>query len=314
MVWDIDFQLAASILESNNNWDISTQKQLSALKNPDYLIGPRVDLLQGDISREWYKWIVDQFVDKSLLDSNVNYFQIYADVGKCVELLVGNQKDADDKEELTKSISNMVEKRIKFLNSEQQRRKAISTNIKEDLLSIYGQQPRCWLTGLKFSDEALNNFTAKKADKVDLKLPRYVDKYRPIGMNNRGLSIEIDHLFPFSHGGEDNLDNYRLICGWANSVKSNHVTGYSPGTKISGASRLFPNNYYYWVIRSIGLKRKCEIPNCLNNIENSELTVCSHIGDTKAITPVSMRVICKDHDTRGDRYIKRELIKEPFLL
>lgn len=59
MTLSIKSQLAGSILQPNNNWDISVQRELSALKNPDYLIGPRVDLLQGDISREWFKWIVD---------------------------------------------------------------------------------------------------------------------------------------------------------------------------------------------------------------------------------------------------------------
>lgn len=312
MTLSIKSQLAGSILQPNNNWDISVQRELSALKNPDYLIGPRVDLLQGDISREWFKWIVDQFVDKSFFSKTTNYYKIYADVKQSIEFLVGNQKNCDDKNEITRLISNRVEERINFLNLEERRRKAITLSVKEDLLSIYGPKPRCWLTGLEFSNDALFNFTAKQADKVSLKLPTYVDKYRPIGVNERDLSIEVDHLYPFSYGGEDDLSNYRLICGWANKVKSNHVTGYSPGTKVSGASKLYPNNFFYWVIRALGLKRKCEVPGCTNHIGNSELTICSHIGDTKAITPVSMKVVCKQHDTRAGRYVKRALVKEPF--
>jgi hypothetical protein len=305
-------QLSGSILQPNNNWDLKIQKDLSELKNPDYLIGPRVDLLQGDISREWFKWIVDQFVDNSFFSKTINFFQIYADVNNSIEFLIGNQKDQEDKKEITNLISKMVEERIVFLNSEDRRRKSISINIKEDLLKIYGPKPRCWLTGLKFSDEAIFNFTAKKINKVNLNLPLYVDKYRPIGGNERDLSIEVDHLYPFSYGGKDDLDNFRLICGWANRVKSNHVTGYSTGTRVSGASKIYPNSFYYWVVRAIGLKRKCEVFNCQNNINNSELTICSQLGDTKAITPVSMKIICKHHDTRGGRYIPRLLRKQPF--
>jgi len=310
MTLSIESQLSSCILQPNNNWDLSIQKELSALKSPDYLIGPRVDLLQGDISREWFKWIVDQFVDRKFFDNKVNYFQIYDDVNRSIDYLVGNQKDHEDKKEISRLISNMVEQRINFLNSEKRRRIPISNDIKEDLLKIYG--PRCWLTGLRFSDKALFNFTAKKAEKINLQLPTYVDRYRPIGKNQRDLSIEVDHLYPFSYGGEDELDNYRLICGWANRVKSNHITGYSAGTRVSGTSKIFPNHFFYWVIRTLGLKRKCEVPNCQNSIENSELTICSHIGNTKAITPVSMKVVCKEHDTRENRYIRKELIGESF--
>ncbi|WP_298771798.1 HNH endonuclease domain-containing protein [uncultured Shewanella sp.] len=304
--------MAGSILQSSNNWDLDVQKKLSEYKAPDYLMGPRGSLLQGDISREWFKWIVDQFVDKSFLNNTIHYYQVYSDVLLSVEHLVGNQKDDDDKKNIAKLISDVVFERIKFLNSEERRRKIISLSLKEDLLSIYGPKPRCWLTGLEFSSDALFNFTAKKIDKVSLKLPVYVDKYRPIGVNDRDLSIEIDHLYPFSYGGKDELDNYRLICGWANKVKSNHVTGYSTGTRVSGANKLYPNSFYYWVVRTIGLKRKCEVANCQRTIDNSELTVCSQLGNSKAITPVSMKVVCKKHDTRKNRYVPRNLSKEPF--
>lgn len=314
MTFNIGQQLSGSILHPNNNWDISVQRGLSELKTPDYLIGPRVDLLQGDISREWFKWIVDQFVDKCFFDKGTNYFKIYADVEASIEHLVGNQRDHDAKKELVSLISDMVSKRIEFLVSEKKSRKPLSKSIKEDLLAIYGPNPRCWLTGYKFSDDAIFNFTAKQADKVELVLPSYVDRYRPIGMNNRGLSIEVDHLHPFSYGGVDDISNYRLICGWANQVKSNHITGYSTGTRVTGASHMFPNNFYYWVIRVLGLKRKCEVKGCTNTIESSELTVCSNLGNTKAITPVSMRVVCKKHDSRANRYVKREQVKSPFTI
>ncbi|AXT38445.1 hypothetical protein D1814_07060 [Alteromonas sp. BL110] len=314
MTLHIESQLAGSILQPNNNWDISVQKQLSAFKNPDYLIGPRVDLLQGDISREWFKWIVDQFVDKRFFNEKTNFFEIYTDVRDSIELLIGNQKDEDDKQKISELISISVEQRINFLKQDDRNRKNITTTIKEDLLTIYGQEPRCWLTGLKFSQEAVFNFTAKKVDKQPIQLPTFVDRYRPIGTNERDLCIEVDHLFPFSYGGPDDLNNYRLICGWANRVKSNHITGYSTGTKVSGASKLFPTSFYYWVIRTLGLKRKCEVAGCNNNITNSELTVCSQLGSSKAITPVSMKVICKDHDNRENRYIRRDSVKERFLL
>ncbi|MCO7189518.1 MULTISPECIES: HNH endonuclease signature motif containing protein [unclassified Pseudoalteromonas] len=308
----VEKQLKGSICQPNNNWDMSIQKELSALKTPDYLIGPRVDILQGDISREWFKWIVDQFVDSRFFEEDINFFKIYESVKESVDILVGGQKDSDDKLSIARLVSEMVEERIKFLISDSKRRKSISKNMKEDLLAIYGPEPRCWLTGVKFTDEAIYNFTAKQEDKVNFDLPVYIDKYRPIGTKSRDLSIEVDHLHPFSLGGVDEIDNYRLICGWANKVKSNHITGYSTGTKVTGRNQLFPNSFYYWVIRTLGLKRKCEVPGCGNSIENSELTVCSNLGSSKAITPVSMKVVCKKHDSRAGRYVKRSELQDPF--
>lgn len=302
-------QLSSSVLSSGSLWDLKNQKELAGLKPPELLMGVRTDLLQGDVSREWCKWIIEQFIDHDFINSEVSFIKIYKEVSKSLTILLGKQIDDDDKILIGKHLSNLVLERVEFIKEEQQRRKGITREIKEELLSIYGASPRCWLTGYKFSKEAVFNFTASKLDKVNLTLPTYIDRYRPIGVKERDISIEVDHLYPFSLGGKDCIDNYRLICGWANKVKSNHVTGYSLGTKPSGKNKLYPKSYYYWVLRTIGLKRKCEVPNCKNNIYNSELTVTSSLGASKSINPVSMMVICKDHDTLNKRYLKRDTLE-----
>lgn len=185
-------QISGSIFQAANNWDMALQKEISSLKAPDYLMGPRVDVLQGDISREWYKWIIDQFLDKKFFTGRLNFFEIFQDVQKSIEVLVGNQKDADDKNAIAKEISNMILNRVQFLTSDLERRRSMGISVKEDLLDIYGPNPRCWLTGFEFSDKALSNFTAKTNEKVKLDIPKFVDKFRPIGTIERDLSIEID--------------------------------------------------------------------------------------------------------------------------
>jgi hypothetical protein len=287
---------------------LKIQKELSGLKPPELLMGVRTELLQGDITREWCKWIIEQFIDHDFLNSELSFIRVYKEVIICLDMMLGWQIDNDDKLQIAKHISNLVLERVEYIKEEEKQRKNITADIKEELLSIYGDSPRCWLTGYKFSKEAVFNFTASKSDKVELNLPTYVDRYRPIGVNARDLCIEVDHLHPFSLGGKDCIDNYRLICGWANKVKSNHISGYSYGTKVTGKNKLYPKSYYYWVLRVIGLKRKCEFPGCKNDIYNSELTVCSSLGSSKSINPVSMMVVCKDHDTLNDRYLKRDAL------
>lgn len=299
-------QIQSSTLSTEMNWDWSNQKDLAELKPPEVLMGVRRDIMQGDISREWCKWIVEQFIDDRFLQKECTFPFVYSEVSECLKLLFGMQYSYDERQEIAIHISNLVIERVGHINAEKKRRSGITKGIKESLLAIYGEQPRCWLTGYKFSQEALHNFTASKNEKLPLILPKYIDKYKPIGVIDRDICIEIDHLYPFSLGGDDSLDNFRLICGWANKVKSNHISGYSKGTRESPKNELHPKRYYYWALRLIGLRRKCEADGCDKTINNAELTVCSSIGPTKIINPISMKVVCREHDTLASRFIKRE--------
>lgn len=305
-------QISGTVLLSENNWDFNSQKELSEFTPPDILIGTRKDVLKGDISREWARWIIEQFIDSKFLNNEVNFIKVYSEIKQNINYLVGIALSNEEKEDICQHLSSIVLDRITFIKKDREKRKGINKKTKEELLFLYStdDEVRCWLTGYKFSKEAIHNFTCSKDEKMNIKLPTFVDKYRPIGRNERDLTIEIDHLHPFSYGGEDHIDNFRLICGWANITKSNNISGYSKGTTIRGSNQLFPNNYYYWALRVIGLRRKCEEDGCTNNIYNSELTICSRLGPNKAITPVSMKVICKKHDTRKNRYIDRLSTKE----
>lgn len=303
------FNIENSILNKDSLWDFKVQKHLSNTKFPDYLIGTRRDIVQGDISREWLNWIVSQFLDSSFFIKETKFIEIYSNVLTSIKLLSGLNISSDEISPLCIEISKNIKNILDENQKKKEKRKSISRSIKEDLLSIYSYRGelRCWLTGYKFTEDAIYNFLkTPKEELVELKLPVFIDKYRPIGSIQRDLGIEIDHLYPFSLGGPDQIDNYRLICGWANKVKSNHLSTYSTGTRVKGNNPLYPTSYYYWASRVIGLRRKCEEPGCKNNIYNSELTICSHLGPNKAINPVSMKVVCKQHDRRGSRYIKRE--------
>ncbi|KUJ00071.1 HNH endonuclease domain-containing protein [Vibrio sp. MEBiC08052] len=300
--------LSSSLLSEESAWSWSDQVELAGIKPPDMLMGIRRDLLQGDISREWVKWVIEQFIDHKYLKSNCSYVWIFSDIYKNIESLIGLQASNEVKMDIAKIISKLVKDRIDWIKSEYSR-KSFSVKLKEDLLDAYMSEGkvRCWLTGYEFSKDAIFNFQSTKSDKVKINLPEYVDRIRPIGLTENDLRIEIDHLYPYSLGGNDSLDNYRLVCGWANRVKSNNISGYSLGTKINQKVGIWPKSYYYWIIRLIGLRRKCEEKGCKNHLGNSELTVESIFGPDKAITPTSMKVVCYKHSKLPNRFIKREI-------
>lgn len=298
-------QIQSSTLSTELNWDWNNQTDLAALKPPEMLMGVRRDLMQGDISREWCKWIVEQFIDEKFFLKDCDFPFVYEEVSVSLRLLFGQQYSDEDRQSISIHITHLVIERVRLIKAENRRRKPITKSIKESLLSIYGETPRCWLTGYQFTKEAIHNFTASSDEKLSLILPKYVDKHKPIGLIERDICIEVDHLHPFSLGGDDSLDNYRLICGWANKVKSNHISGYSKGTRESAKSNHSINSHHYWALRLIGLRRKCEVAGCDKTLNNSELTVCSSIGSRKSINPISMKVICSEHDNLVNRYIKR---------
>lgn len=291
-------------------WDWDSHYEISNIKPPELLMGVRKDLLQGDIYIEWFRWIVEQFIEREYLHKAPSFPFVFESIHKEISVLVGMQISDEQKIFLSKHISRLVIDRVSIYHNKKSTRKAISLETKLSLLDIYGKKPRCWLTGYQFTDEAIFNFTEPKSEHLALKLPVYVDRLRPIGLNERDISIEVDHLHPFSQGGADDIGNYRLACGWANKIKSDSTTGYSAAQKHISMGSYSSNGLYYWVLRLIGLRRKCEHPGCNKTIEHNELRVRSSLGKSKLINPLNMQVVCEDHDDLDDRYILASKFKE----
>ncbi|EFO5516625.1 hypothetical protein HN069_000793 [Salmonella enterica] len=270
---------------------------------PDPMLGFRRDLLKGDMYREWGRWFIEQFIDVKYLSSNVTYPEIFYDVFRIIDTICGWTYDRTDKMEVSGIISRYVLQRVNII-TESNKRRRVSLSERRELLDLLGEKPRCWLTGMPFSPEAIAIFLGERD--VKIKLPDYVDKYMPIGLVERDLKIEVDHLYPFALGGDDSIENFRLICGWANMVKSSQVSMYGRGTKYTKSIRPYQSiDNYYWAIRTLGLKRKCECDGCKNNLENSLLTISSFHGAGKIINPISMKIMCYEHAYENDRFVLR---------
>lgn len=301
---DINF-IINSIMSPENMWCNHTQNELSHMSFPDSFLGPRRDLLKGDMYREWGRWFIEQFIDERYLTNGTSYVEMLRDVYTIVNSIVGWTYDEKSRKEIAGIISKYVMKRVNFCVSDNTKRRKLTKLDKHDLLYFLGSSPRCWMTGLLFQETAIDIFLGDREAKI--KLPSFVDKYMPIGINERHLMIEVDHLYPFTLGGSDDLDNYRLICGWANIIKSSQTSIYSRGTLFTREISTYLNvNNYYWALRTIGLKRKCECADCNKTLENSQLTISSFHGQGKLVNPISMKVFCYDHADKGNRFISRE--------
>lgn len=294
--------LIGSVLNHEDVWDANSQSSISSITFPDQLLGRRKDLLRGDIHREWGRWFIEQFMDEKYYKNNINYPIVWKDVKN----ILNNILSWDYEEEKIKNIAKIITKYVLdqvYLARASRKRKVLSYRDRGFLLSLFKEQPRCWLTGIPFSENAIDKFLGHGSR--DIILPDYIDKHLPIGTIEQHLSIEVDHLYPLYYGGTNEIENFRLICGWANRVKSSQVSFYMKGTGDIGSQKIGIDNYY-WALRAIGMRRKCEHHNCNATLENSPLTIESYHGEGKIINPISMKVLCYDHIMDKERFVKRE--------
>ncbi|AEN63237.1 hypothetical protein Entas_0483 [Enterobacter soli] len=294
--------LIGSVLNQDDVWNTTSQASISSMNFPDQLLGRRKEILRGDIHREWGRWFIEQFMDERYFIENINYPKVFLEVNAILKNILSWDFEEDKVKTLARIITKYVLDQVQFVKSTR-KRKVLDNKDKSFLLSLYSSQPRCWLTGLPFSDNAIDLFLGYEPGPI--MLPEFVDKYLPIGLLQQHLTIEIDHLYPFHCGGDDDFANFKLICGWANRVKSSQISFYMKGTGNVGKSNIGLDNYY-WALRAIGMRRKCEHPNCTATLENSPLTIESYHGEGKIINPISMKVLCYDHIQDKERFIKRE--------
>lgn len=294
--------LIGSVLNHKDVWNANSQFEISALNFPEQLLGRRKDLLRGDIHREWGRWFIEQFMDEKYYKKEINYPMVWIDVKEILDNILGWEYEDEKKKYIARVITQYVIEQVE-LSKKSRKRNVISLDDKNFLLSLHNKQPRCWLTGVPFSENAIDTFLGYRYKSIDL--PSFIDRYLPIGVIEQHLLIEVDHLYPLHSGGDNELDNYKLICGWANRVKSSQISLYMKGTGAIATQNLGIDNYY-WALRAIGMRRRCEHPGCNATLDNASLTIESYHGQGKLINPISMKVLCYDHIQDKERFIKRD--------
>jgi 5-methylcytosine-specific restriction endonuclease McrA len=315
----MNFDAICSFLENTSarletSWQMPSLNSIAGLRVPDFITGRQDTVLRADINTLWTQWFLESICDpERFVESYPGYAHIVHAVKIEVPSLFTNI-EVSKHGELIKQISRLVDKEIQ--RRQTRNRIAFDTSIKDALWDVYGPEPRCWICGYRFSQWAIDKFLGRVTAE-EIPQPQFIDYLKPRSLNKRDFQIEIDHVFPFAGGGDDDPSNLRLACGWCNSYKSDRLSIYDVAAKPPVIQH--PNlgrvsvPHPFWSVRLLSLHRRCEHEGgCDKTIENSELTVTSRHQEG-SMNPVNLRVTCLDHDHIGsNRFISKALAERLF--
>lgn len=284
-------------------WDLETNHRFACSQIDQKIHRYKGYYLESDIRRLWTHWFLEGMIDPYYLIEkypNPLLIDVIKEVDKSLSPVFNNPNNIFW-EKIKESISQALYKKIMQMKAGGTDRKAFTRNEKEILLAKEGPHPRCWICGDEFSREAIDIFKGNKYSQI--KLPAYVDIFRPKGIKERHLKIEIDHVYPISKGGEHDFANFRLCCGWCNLNKKNYVSLYEvDGRPIrlkdgkitkNTSYRTCPQNF--WVVRALGLTQRCECDGCQATTKTEPLFIAL-IEPNGAATPSNLSIVCEKHD------------------
>jgi 5-methylcytosine-specific restriction endonuclease McrA len=313
----MDFDAVCSFLETaterlENTWQLDRLSDVAQRRVPDLITSNQDTILRADVSTLWANWFLESICDpEKFLENYPGYAHVVYAVNMEVPLIFPALAD-EKRKALVQQISLLISKEITRRRTK--KRIGFDSKVKYSLFDIYGPQVRCWICGYKFSQWAIDKFL-ERGTNISIPQPQFVDYLKLHGLKKRDFQIEVDHMFPFSHGGDDDLNNLRLTCGWCNNHKSDRLSLYDVVSKPSSINHPKLGRvsvpHPFWIVRLLCLHRKCEHEGgCNKTVENSELTVgARHINGS--MNPMNLRVTCIEHDNIGsNRYIGRAVAEK----
>ena len=307
----MNFDAILLFLESTSarleaSWQMDSLNRIAHSRVPDFITGKQDTVLKADITTLWTQWFLEAICDPER--NYPDYAHIIYAVRNEVPILFANV-EVDKQSELIRQISRLVQKEVQ--RRQMRDRTAFDLSTKDALWDVYGPEPRCWICGYKFSQWAIDKFLGRVTSEENPQ-PQFIDYLKPRGLNKRDFQMEIDHVFPFAGGGDNDLNNLRIACGWCNAYKSDRLSIYDVAAKppviqhpkLGRVSIPHP----FWTVRLLSLHRRCEYAQgCNKTVENSELTVTSRHQEG-SMNPVNLRLTCLDHDHLGsNRFISKAL-------
>ncbi|MGW3031199.1 HNH endonuclease [Streptomyces sp. NPDC001178] len=290
----------------DDNWSDEALKSLAKYTVPDVIAGNRGWLLRGDLSTVWGRWFIESLVDLAPfeLDPALTIGHLHLPILTHVNS-VSPQVPLDERKEYARVLTRFAWQLV--LARRGRKRSAISAAMREELWALSQPEPRCYLCGYEFGEEARDKFLG--TSKGSPATPLLVDFTRPRGVRAAQLCIEVDHVIPVAEGGETGVENLRLACGWCNSVKNRYTNIYdvipwSAGIFEHPALGPVTQPQPLWILRTVATRRRCEAADgCTARIEEAELFAGPR-NQGGALTPVNVAVYCEQHDPwRLDRWV-----------
>lgn len=291
-------------------WEFSDLINIAQTEIPASIMSDRSSLLRADAKILWTQWFLEAICDPEVFVSSNQYYPHILKVVKGQVSHLFPRATINQQRELTAQISTLIDQEIERRSG--RNRPVITIAKKRTIWDLSGPDQRCWICGYKFTDWAKRRFLEE--EKVKLSLPRFVDFIKPIGLLARDISIELDHVIPFSRGGLED-ENLRLACGWCNARKGSKISVYDVDSKPRKffhpklGNITVPNGF--WTVRLLALRNKCEHPGgCTKTTDVEELTITPN-NLTGALNPTNLRVTCLEHDPLGSsRLVSRNFLQK----
>ena len=304
--------LELALFRSTSAWQADAVRVSSKLKVPDDVLGQHPTLSKGDINFQWARWFFEGLANpETYTVSRATYVTIFADVWQAVNKRFYSF-DEQERKALTRILAEILNAEV-IRARQRKRRHSVGVAQRKELIELCDERPRCWFCGYLFGKWAIEKFLNRGSGQPP-SLPDFVDIFLPRGLSSRGLSIEIDHLVPFSHGGGD-VNNLVLACGWCNKYKSAYTSLY----EVDPRPRRINKNQFgiislpnpFWVVRLLGVTKKCGYRGgCTKSTANSAMTVAA-VCEGGSMTPANIQVTCVDHHpTKEKRLLPRIFVEK----
>jgi hypothetical protein len=300
-------------LDPESYWRKADLVSVSMNAPPDPMLPRNDTVLRADVHSLWFRWFVQGVCNplRYVEDDRKTVVDVMADALPRIHDLYRHEPERD-RIELATGIA-------KHVMAEVTRRRGISrinatAAEKRDLIDNAPGQPRCWVCGFPFSRAAIDRFLRKKTGAA-ISLPKIVDIFRPRGLIERDIRIEVEHIVPVASGG-GGKSNLALSCGWCNKSKGALTSIYdadasAPLAKFKiGADEWHELPHPFWTVRLLAIQASCQFAGaggCTATTKTDELFIAP--ADYRGSpNPSNLHVYCAKHDPYAtDRFFGRSI-------